>query len=286
MDKQSWQDCKQDWCTRQARQNIHYCLKVELIASFTFCRNPVVTSMTCSLPLTRWTLCRHSALRVHRCGVLMIGGNQPCLEQDMHPWVGSTDTIPITMYVTLTQCTIIISRIHIVHLARGAYSSVHVLVVAYLVPSETSNTHKTTSARFLTPRKGGWHYLSNATCLIRPRLFYVCSRVKDHDNSLHYSPLVKKTCIRQTVFDEWFPLRKTGGRWGARPWGPAGSPPASGARLRCIIYIYIYTRIHIYIYIYIIHAYICMYICVYIYIYIYMYREREREREWLTYVYN
>ena len=35
------------------------------------------------------------------------------------------------------------------------------------------------------------HYLSNATCLIRPRLV---------------SPLSKRTCVRQVVLDKWFPL--------------------------------------------------------------------------------
>ena len=51
------------------------------------------------------------------------------------------------------------------------------------------------------------HYLSNTSCLIRPRLCYalltvpriaiICKR---------YSPLLKKVCVRQVVLDKWFPL--------------------------------------------------------------------------------
>ena len=29
-----------------------------------------------------------------------VGGSQACLEKDVHPWVGSTDPTPITMYFT------------------------------------------------------------------------------------------------------------------------------------------------------------------------------------------
>ena len=54
----------------------------------------------------------------------------------------------------------------------------------------------------------GRHYLSNATCLTRPRLFYVCfRRVKEHHNLLHRSPLLKKACVRKVVLDKWFPLK-------------------------------------------------------------------------------
>ena len=31
-------------------------------------------------------------------------------------------------------------------------------------------------------------------------------RFKDHRALLHYSPLLKKTCVRQVVLDKWFPL--------------------------------------------------------------------------------
>ena len=49
--------------------------------------------------------------------------------------------------------------------------------------------------------------MSNATCLIRPHLFYVyVCRVKEHHNVLHYAPLLKKTCVRQVVSDKLFPL--------------------------------------------------------------------------------
>ena len=54
----------------------------------------------------------------------------------------------------------------------------------------------------------GWHYLSNATCLMRPCLFVFCvvCRAKDHRNSLHDSPILKKACVRQVVLDKWLPL--------------------------------------------------------------------------------
>ena len=34
----------------------------------------------------------------------------------------------------------------------------------------------------------------------------ICFCVKDHNNVLHYSPLLKKTCVRQVVLDKWLPL--------------------------------------------------------------------------------
>ena len=46
-------------------------------------------------------------------------------------------------------------------------------------------------------------YLSNTAS------FVVCavSGVNDHHNLQNYSPLLKKTCVRQVVLDKWFPLR-------------------------------------------------------------------------------
>ena len=44
-------------------------------------------------------------------------------------------------------------------------------------------------------------YLSNAATLV---LCVVCS-VRDHPNSLHCSPLLKKACVRQVVLDKCFP---------------------------------------------------------------------------------
>ena len=31
-------------------------------------------------------------------------------------------------------------------------------------------------------------------------------RIKDHHSLPRYSPLLKKTCVRQVVLDKWFPL--------------------------------------------------------------------------------
>ena len=45
----------------------------------------------------------------------------------------------------------------------------------------------------------GWRHLSNATCLMRPRLFYACfvvSGITIHHNVLHDSPLLKNACDR------------------------------------------------------------------------------------------
>ena len=63
-------------------------------------------------------------------------------------------------------------------------------------------------AFFSSSSSSGWHYLSNATCLIRPQLFSLCIvySVRDHHNLLHDSPRLKKTCTRQVVLDKCFPL--------------------------------------------------------------------------------
>ena len=52
----------------------------------------------------------------------------------------------------------------------------------------------------------GRHYLSNATCPIRPHLFYVFRHVKDHLTLPKYSSLLKNACVRQVMLDKWFPL--------------------------------------------------------------------------------
>ena len=35
----------------------------------------------------------------------------------------------------------------------------------------------------------------------------VVFRVKDHHHLLHYSPRLKKTCVRQVALDRWLPLK-------------------------------------------------------------------------------
>ena len=53
----------------------------------------------------------------------------------------------------------------------------------------------------------GWHYLSNATCLIpASSVLRTVYSVKEHHNSPKYSPRSKKTCIRQVVLEKWLPL--------------------------------------------------------------------------------
>ena len=48
----------------------------------------------------------------------------------------------------------------------------------------------------------GWHYLSNAASLVLCAVY----SVKDHHNLQDDSPVLKKTCVRQEVLDEWLPL--------------------------------------------------------------------------------
>ena len=47
-------------------------------------------------------------------------------------------------------------------------------------------------------------YLSNTASFV----LWLFRRVKDRHNSLRYSPLLKKSCVRQVVLDKWFPLTK------------------------------------------------------------------------------
>ena len=60
-------------------------------------------------------------------------------------------------------------------------------------------------------------YLSNAASVVL-RIVY---SVKDQHNLLHSSPLLKKSCVRQVVPDEWLPLSTTAG-------GGAGNDGARG----------------------------------------------------------
>ena len=50
--------------------------------------------------------------------------------------------------------------------------------------------------------------LSNTASFV----FCVVRRVKNPHNLLHYSPLLKKACVRQVALDKWFPLNH-GGLW-------------------------------------------------------------------------
>ena len=86
----------------------------------------------------------------------------------------------------------------------------------------------------------GWHYLSEATCLIRPHLFYarfVVSRtiiIRYIICNCYREPVLDKSCL-----DKWLPLRKTTGRRGpgliscstaaALPW-PQRRPPCCAWR--------------------------------------------------------
>ena len=54
----------------------------------------------------------------------------------------------------------------------------------------------------------GWHYWSKATCLISMASFVLCvvRHVKDHHDVIHYSIILKKSCVRRVVLQKWFPL--------------------------------------------------------------------------------
>ena len=107
----------------------------------------------------------------------------------------------------------------------------------------------TESELLIRPKFLGRRYLSNATRLIRPHSFFcaVCC-FKDHHNALHYSPTLKKACVRQVALDKG---------------------------LQVVIYIYIYIYMDVYIYIYI-----------YTHIIVYIYRERERDIYIYIYIYS
>ena len=49
-------------------------------------------------------------------------------------------------------------------------------------------------------------YLSSNTCLMRPHLFCVFRRVREHRTLLQCSPLLKKTSAGQVVLDKWLPM--------------------------------------------------------------------------------
>ena len=55
------------------------------------------------------------------------------------------------------------------------------------------------SERASLQRSFGRRCLSNATCLMWPRLSCVFRHVKEHHNVLHSSPLSKNTCVRQVA---------------------------------------------------------------------------------------
>ena len=52
------------------------------------------------------------------------------------------------------------------------------------------------------------HYLSNTASSV----FCTAYSVKDHHKLPNYSPLLRKTCVRQEVLDKWFPLVQTAPR--------------------------------------------------------------------------
>ena len=53
-----------------------------------------------------------------------------------------------------------------------------------------------------------WHYLSNATRLMRPRLFYACFVVSRITTICYSIRRLRKTFVRQVALEKWFPLSR------------------------------------------------------------------------------
>ena len=78
------------------------------------------------------------------------------------------------------------------------------------------------------------HILGGTTCftlldIMRPRLYCVFCRIKDHHILPHYSSPLKNACVRQVVLGKWFPLRRAHVRAASfrraeRGWGGVSSP--------------------------------------------------------------
>ena len=164
------------------------------------------------------------------------------------------------------------------------YICVYIYIYIYIVYPRRQRAHSLPSF--------GWHYLSDATCLMRPRLFYVLfavSRITVICCNIHH---LKKSYVRQVVLDKWVPLIHTFFRWdrshrisfqmGPIPSSNTAALPGAtqpSQEQQCMnqrrsptpsyVYIYIYTHVCVCVYIYI---YVCMYVyvCVYIYIYVYI----------------
>ena len=106
------------------------------------------------------------------------------------------------------------------------------------------------------PRGFGWHYLSTATCLMRPRLFYVLFVVSRITIiccvARHFR---RKHVLDEVVSDKWFPTE--GRRLRSRSPRPKDRRSFTKNSIICLItYTYIHTYTHIYTHI----TYIYMYI--------------------------
>ena len=54
---------------------------------------------------------------------VLFRGSQACLERDVHQWVGSTDPIPITMYVT---------RLKHIYIYIWIYTYIYIYISIYI----------------------------------------------------------------------------------------------------------------------------------------------------------
>ena len=155
-------------------------------------------------------------------------------------------------------------HMHVMDLARGTYSSVHVLVSARLLPSDKGVGQSVETLELLS--KGAYVLPSNALPI--PRLHYPFSSRK-------FPTISGGSCRNKTSFlclfveNRFLPFAPVDFRRKAEP----------------VPRTYMYTNIYIYIYIYT-HTYIYVYIYIYIFIYnIYIYRERERDMCVYIYIY-
>ena len=76
----------------------------------------------------------------------------------------------------------------------------------------------------------GWHYLSNATCPIRPHsLFMRCLHSQGSPSFATLFTAFEETSVRQVVLDKWLPL-SADGREVAKPEQHPSSGAGSGVR--------------------------------------------------------
>ena len=83
----------------------------------------------------------------------------------------------------------------------------------------------------------GRHYLSNAACLIRPRLVYACfvvSRISIICQQ-HISHVWKENSFGQVALDKWFPHDPCRSRQPCRTSAPCGSPSGAGRPGRALL---------------------------------------------------
>ena len=118
----------------------------------------------------------------------------PALRHFRHFHLGGATCLALLVYLSTT--TTIIITIIIMIITRSPRDC---------VASAVEHGGESWSGRVSSAKRtySGWHYLSSATCLRRPRSFYALfHRVRDRNTLLHDSPFLQNTCVRQVVLDK------------------------------------------------------------------------------------